>query len=229
MPKRQCPLCASRKARRACPAKGVSICSVCCGTKRLIEIACPPDCVWLQSASAHPPAVVQRQRERDVHFLVALLHGLTPQQQALGYRMLALLGQERPDLPGLCDADLVEAAQAMAQTSETASRGIVYEHTAQTAHARQLVKEMTAVVETAAEQGASVPDHDVASIFRRIERGARDGRELLGEEGGETACIAMLRRLASAMARDADAVGGGAEDASAQTPASGLIVPPGIE
>lgn len=225
MPKRKCPLCAGRKARRACPAKGVSICSVCCGTKRLIEIACPPDCVWLQSASAHPPAVVQRQRERDVHFLVALLDGLTPQQQELAYRLLALLGLERPDLPGLCDADLVEAARAMAQTSETASRGIVYQHAAQTAHARKLVEEMAAVVEKAAEEGVSVPDHDVAGIFRRIERGARDGRELLGEEGGETACLAMLRRLASAMSRDADVVGGGAEDASAQTPGSGLIVP----
>ena len=229
MPKRTCPLCARRKARRACPAKGESICSVCCGTKRLIEIACPPDCVWLQSASTHPPAVVQRQRERDVHFLVALLHGLTPQQQALTYRLLAMLGQERPDLPGLCDADVVDAAQAMAQTSETASRGIVYEHTAQTAHARQLVKEMTGTVEAAAQQGTPIPDHDVASIFRRIERGARGGRELLGENGGDTACLAMLRRLATAMARDAERSGGGVENSPERTSASGLIVPPGIE
>lgn len=224
MPKQECPLCIRRRARRACPAKGVSICSVCCGTKRLIEIACPSDCVWLQSASTHPPAVVQRQRERDVHFLVALLHGLTPQQQALTYRLLALLGQERPDLPGLRDANIVEAAQAMAQTAETASRGIVYQHTAQTAHARQLMKEMAGVVEAAVQQGTPIPDHDAASIFRRIERGAREGRALLGEAGGETACIATLKRLASAMPRDGDPLGG-AEDTSEGTSASGLIVP----
>ena len=122
MSKAVCPLCGRRKPRRACPAQAASICSVCCGTKRLIEIACPPDCTWLQSASAHPPAVVQRQRERDVHFLIALLHGMTAPQQALSYRLLALLAQDRPDLPGLTDADIAEAAQALAQTAETASR-----------------------------------------------------------------------------------------------------------
>lgn len=197
---------------------------MCCGTKRLVEIACPPDCVWLQSASAHPPAVVQRQRERDAHFLMALLQGLTDPQQALTYRLLALLGQERADLPGLCDADLADAAQAMAQTADTASRGIAYQHPTQTAHARRLVEEMTGVVEAAAQQGAPTPDHQIADIFRRIERGAREGRELLGEEGGDAACVGMLRRLFSAMRQDGEGLSG-ADDAREGESASGLIVP----
>ena len=37
-----CPLC-RQEATRACPAVGQDICPVCCGTKRLVEIACPPD------------------------------------------------------------------------------------------------------------------------------------------------------------------------------------------
>ncbi len=51
-----CPLCSQRKARRACPALGHQICAVCCGTKRLTQIPCPSDCVYLASAREHPPA-----------------------------------------------------------------------------------------------------------------------------------------------------------------------------
>ena len=45
-----CPLCGKRNARRACPALGHLICAVCCGTKRLTEIACPSDCGYLATA-----------------------------------------------------------------------------------------------------------------------------------------------------------------------------------
>ena len=61
-----CPLCGERTARRGCPALGQQICAVCCGTKRLIEIALPGDCVYLASAREHPPAVAVRQQQRDV-------------------------------------------------------------------------------------------------------------------------------------------------------------------
>ena len=33
-----CPVCGQRKARRECPALGQTICTVCCATKRLVEI-----------------------------------------------------------------------------------------------------------------------------------------------------------------------------------------------
>ena len=220
MSKGACPLCGRRKARRTCPAKGVSICSVCCGTKRLIEIACPPDCTWLQSASSHPPAVVQRQRERDTHFLVALLHGLTPPQQALTYRLLALLARDRPDLPGLTDADVAEAARALAQTAETASRGIVYQHAAGTPFAQRLVDDMSALVEGAAQQGSPIPDHDLADVFRRIEQGARNGHTVLGNEADDTACLKMLKRLAAALAQE-----GPEQGTPAQSRESELIIP----
>ena len=163
--------------------------------------------------------MVQRQRERDVHFLIALLHGMTAPQQALTYRLLALLAQDRPDLPGLTDADIADAAQALAQTAETASRGIVYQHAAQTSAAQRLVKEMSALVDAEAQQGSPIPDHDLADILRRIERGARKGRTLLGGEADETACLGMLKRLAAAMAE------GSEQGAPAQSPKSELIIP----
>ncbi|HYT73137.1 MAG TPA: hypothetical protein VEL79_00190, partial [Vicinamibacterales bacterium] len=62
--KTPCVLCSARAAKRACPALGREICPSCCATKRLVEIACPPDCGYLSAARAHPAAVVQRQQDR---------------------------------------------------------------------------------------------------------------------------------------------------------------------
>jgi hypothetical protein len=59
-----CPLCGLRRARRACPALGKQICAVCCGTKRLVEIQCPSDCVYLAVSREHPPAAVVRGAAR---------------------------------------------------------------------------------------------------------------------------------------------------------------------
>jgi hypothetical protein len=75
-----CPLCGIRRAKRSCPALGRWICPTCCATKRLREIACPDHCPHLIAARAHPPAVVQRQRERDLSFFVRLFDGLAPVQ-----------------------------------------------------------------------------------------------------------------------------------------------------
>jgi len=42
-----CPSCDARKGKRSCPALGGLICPRCCGTKRILEIRCPPDCRYL--------------------------------------------------------------------------------------------------------------------------------------------------------------------------------------
>ena len=54
-----CPLCRKRPAKRACPALGQEICTVCCATKRLVEIQCTEDCRYLEAAQRHPAAVVK--------------------------------------------------------------------------------------------------------------------------------------------------------------------------
>ena len=78
-----CPLCGARKAKRACPGVRQDICPVCCGTKRLIEIKCPADCVYLTTARAHPAAVVQRQQERDMAFVLPRISDLDEGQYRL--------------------------------------------------------------------------------------------------------------------------------------------------
>src|SRR5437867_2016399 len=76
-----CPLCGQRKARRGCPALNQTICAVCCGTKRITEIACPADCGYLASAREHPAAVVRRQHERDLMAVLPTVRDLSARQQ----------------------------------------------------------------------------------------------------------------------------------------------------
>src|SRR5262249_7178472 len=49
----RCPLCSQRSAKRFCPAKGTSICAVCCGPKREVEIDCPASCTYLQAGRSY--------------------------------------------------------------------------------------------------------------------------------------------------------------------------------
>ena len=45
----KCSYCHQRKGKRACPALGGLICSQCCGEHRVVRIACPSDCIYLDS------------------------------------------------------------------------------------------------------------------------------------------------------------------------------------
>ena len=222
MPKPVCPLCGRRRARRTCPALGESICSVCCGTKRRTQIDCPPDCTYLETSTAHPPAVVQRRRERDGGFLLASLQGLTEPQQRLTVMLIEYLAGDRPYAPGLVDADVEQAAVALAQTYETASRGIVYEHPAGTATAQRLAGEMKELIETDRGNGAHLSDHAAAGVLRRIEAGARAARQALNEDDDERAYLSWLRRVRVSAGGDAER----APDTNDRTTPGGLILPP---
>jgi hypothetical protein len=124
-----CPLCARRKARRDCPAIGQAICSVCCGTKRLVEIRCPATCGYLSAARDHPASVVRRQQERDVARLLPTLQRLTERQHQLFFLIHSVIARHSPDgFVRLIDNDVADAAGALAATLETAERGVIYEH-----------------------------------------------------------------------------------------------------
>ena len=203
MAKTKCPACGTRRARRACPALGQQICPVCCGTKRLVEIACPPDCSYLRSANAHPPAVVQRQQERDFGFLLPLLGRLTERQQQIALLLQAAVRADGPDPAPRSDADVEQAAKATAETFETASRGIVYEHRATSLDAQRLANRMQALIDEQRKEGVRLPDGDVAAAAHCIETAARDARRALG--GGDDAYLALVDRLLrSTKNRDAD-------------------------
>jgi len=209
-----CPLCGSRKERRACPALHQTICPVCCGTKRLAEIACPDDCVYLTSAREHPAAVVKKQQEHDVAILLPTLQGLTERQYQLFFLFQSLIARHTPEgFTRLVDDDVAEAAAAVAATLETAARGVIYEHATQSLPAQRLATEMKAMLAEMRQQGATVYDREAAIVLRAVEKGAREIGRL---EAGGTAYLTLMARLLQRNRATAPATPAGA---------SSLIIP----
>lgn len=211
-----CPVCGHRKGRRQCPALAQTICPVCCGTKRLVEIRCPSDCAYLASAREHPAAVVRRQQQRAIAALTPTIQHLTERQQQLFFLFQTLIARHTPQgFARLVDEDVADAAGALAATFETAVRGVIYEHTAQSPVAQALMTEMKTMLAQMREQGAKVYDQEIVTTLRAIEQGARTVRTSAGEK---TAYLELVGTLLQ---------GAPAPEAPPQTsgPASSLIIP----
>jgi hypothetical protein len=188
-----CPSCGHRKARRECPALAKTICPVCCGTKRLVEIQCPSDCGYLASAREHPAAVVRRQQERDVSRLLPTIRHLTERQYQLFFLVQTVIARHKPQgLTRFVDSDVAEAAAALAATLETAARGVIYEHTPQSPPAQALTAEIKTMLAQMREQGATLFDRETAIVLRAIEQGARDVKT---PDEGDAAYIELIARL----------------------------------
>jgi hypothetical protein len=188
-----CPICRTRKPRRACPALQQTICPVCCGTKRLTEIQCPDDCVYLTSAREHPAAVVKRQQEHDVAILLPTLHGLTERQHQLFFLFQSVIARHTPEgFSRLLDDDVAEAAGAVAATLETAARGVIYDHVAPSRPAQRLASELKATLADMQKQGVRIYDREAATVLRAIEKGARETRKI---EPGDASYLTLMARL----------------------------------
>lgn len=213
----KCPVCGDRRPKRSCPALQQTICTVCCATKRLVEINCPADCVYLSAAKAHPAAVVQRRQERDVGFLLPLVADLTETQ----YRLVVLfqsvtVKHAEHAAPPLLDVDIAEGAAAAASTLETARKGIIYQHQAVSVPAQRLTDEYARIVaelikQNAAQQGRV--ERDAAAALRKIEAGARTAQSALA---GDEAPV-YLKILGRVFA---------GTPAAGEPPRSGLITAP---
>jgi hypothetical protein len=189
-----CPICTRRKPRRACPARGDTICAVCCGTKRLVEIACPSDCVYLQSAERHPAAVVKRQHEQDLAILLSAAGRLSEPQLHVFFLVSAFIARFTPSgLAQLIDADVADAAGAVAATLETATRGVIYEHQSSSPVAEGLRRAIQAYLSELGKDGGSRFEREAVDVLRGIERGAR--HDVPGLPPGERAYLEAMGRI----------------------------------
>jgi hypothetical protein len=166
---------------------------VCCGTKRLTEIQCPPDCGYLAAAREHPAAVVRRQQGRDIALFATLVGDLNERQSQLFWLLNAsILRYRPPEFQMLLDDDVADAVAAMASTCETSSRGVIYEHRAATVAAERLAAALNPVVAEAVGRGGSAYERDAAVVLRRIADGVARARAI--EAGGRRAYLETLAR-----------------------------------
>jgi hypothetical protein len=192
-----CPLCSTRPAKRQCPALDHVICPVCCGTKRLVEIRCPDDCVYLASSRRHPAASVQRQHELDVALLLPAMTAFTDRQSRFFFMFQAIALRHRGGaLRPLLDADVAEAAATSAATLETASRGVIYEHAPATLNAQELSGAFRHAFEEIVQQvqGPRSPlERDAARALRGIEEAGRRVGTIVGDT--QTGFLGLMRRV----------------------------------
>jgi len=218
--KSSCPLCGTRKAKRACPALGRDICPVCCATKRHVEISCPADCGYLSASRAHPAAVVQRRQERDMRFLLPRVADLTETQYRLFMLAQALVVRHAETAsPAPNDHDVAEGVASVAATLETSSKGIIYEHRATSIPAQRIAGEIGAavrdIVTRAGSDGARL-ERDTAKALRALERTAREAEKELPEAGRpEASWLALAARMfAGAASQPSDGAPGSGDSAS---------------
>jgi hypothetical protein len=167
-----CPLCRKRRGKRACPARGEAICSQCCGTKRRVEIDCPPDCAYLDGSHAGSWEGRSADRDRDARRVGPFLEGLSEAQGRLVLLSLVGVTAIRARRRELDDRLLLEAVQALRKTVETREKGILYEHPAADARAQALAHELGELFLAKDAEGRShaPSDRDLGEALGRLER-----------------------------------------------------------
>ena len=189
-----CPLCQKRPTKRFCPALRQDICTVCCATKRLVEVQCTEDCRYLDAAHKHPAAVVRRQIDRDLAILMSSLGRLSEQQLQLFFLLQSMVLSFKPDgLARLTDTDVALATGALARSLETASKGVIFEEATASVPAESLRRALKPVIEELTKDGGARAESEVAIVLKGIESAARHDGGLIPP--GETSYLELVGRI----------------------------------
>jgi hypothetical protein len=142
-----CPICEKRKAKRYCPAKAESICTVCCGTEREVTIDCPSDCSYLVESRRHE--VERRQIDwSSVPFAdTKIPSSFVVNHEALVLALSYAVCLNARDNPAVTDSDVIASIQSLAEGYQTLSNGIYYEKPPDYAVQRGLYDALKAAIE----------------------------------------------------------------------------------
>lgn len=162
MPQTRCPLCGKRTATRNCPAKATKICSVCCGTKREVEIDCPADCEYLAQGRAWEAG---RQVSSSITVNAFGEQFLSRYGPAIGALAQAIV-EERTASPSLLDSDVMAAIDALRATLRTLDSGLYYETRPEgSLAAASLYQRLKALLDTWIQtQSPDTADHRVLKV-----------------------------------------------------------------
>jgi hypothetical protein len=122
-----CPICNKRKAKRLCPARAESICTICCGTEREVSIDCPSDCVHLIASREYDRARMEIDWDKvpfaEAKFSRSFAQTHGPLLAHLDYAVCQFAADHRE----VVDTDVLVALQTLAETYRTQASGIIYE------------------------------------------------------------------------------------------------------
>jgi hypothetical protein len=210
-----CPLCGHRKAKRPCPGKDASICSVCCGTKRHVEVACPPDCTYLTGAHAAAWDGREDERRRDLMRLAPHVQALSETQAALFFYLVSGIVRVSAKHRDVDDAQWHDAILALEKTFATRESGLVYDHRADDWRAPALVRDMQEVLAPPESEGRAVAEPPL--LIAALQAVAAAIAAARAENAGPRAFLETAVRVASRIA---------SEDPAPSKPAAPRIVTP---
>jgi hypothetical protein len=134
-----CPICQRRKPARFCPARGETICSICCGTEREVTLDCPHDCIYLIRAREQEEEHRKPSPPAEMPFSeIELPTGVLDMNRALVAAMATTILALADQMPGLSDADVAAALRPLAEAYRTLSSGLYYEKPPEGGPAREL-------------------------------------------------------------------------------------------
>jgi hypothetical protein len=126
--------------------------------------------------------VVRKQQEQDLTVLIGSMgRRLSEMQLQLFFLLGSVIVRYRPDgLVTLADADVAEAAGAMAGTLEAASRGVIAELAGPSPVSEGLRRQLDGMLAELGKGGGARYAQDAAEVLRGIERGASHAAPGLG-------------------------------------------------
>ncbi len=150
----KCILCNSRKGKRRCPAKGTLICAPCCGRMRVVEIPCPPDCVYLTEGHGHQAAkkyVHQLRQEEDTDRRMRLYRNLQTYRPLIDRVEVEILRYGQ-GLRSFQDRHVLEAVRLLRKTYRSEDRGVIYEQTSPDPMVSSLIRAVQEMLEKTREE-----------------------------------------------------------------------------
>ena len=146
-----CPRCNKRPAKRSCPALRTKICAVCCARERMVVLACPESCQYLQDARAQSAERESTLRTKDEAYMKA--------SKEITQRTLPLLlmieaaivnahrGIEGAEVRDLKNAEIAESLENAIKNLQTEESGLIYEHHAASGRVEEVSRRIRAALD----------------------------------------------------------------------------------
>lgn len=186
MPK--CPLCNKRPAKRSCPALRAKICAVCCARERMIELACPESCQYLNDARAQVSEREGELRRNDETFALAAREN---NERSLPVHITiedaivkAHRGIDGEQVRDLKNAEIIESIENTIKNLQTEESGLVYEHHSSSRRVEEVSRRIRAALDELAEKMPAEfrPRRSEVIKILNVERAAVDLHVRRGEE-----------------------------------------------
>ncbi len=164
-----CVICRRRKGKRRCPAKNALICAQCCGEKRVVEIDCPADCLYLSEGQRYQVQQKYARLFRDWdEYQKQDVVRLSQDFGDVFRAMESYFAQNRRSLGS--DQKLLEALEVIEKSLQTESKGIIYRPAASSLPAEMAAKEIEKILEARRNRADVTIPHlnssDAATIIR---------------------------------------------------------------